>query len=229
MAEAPSTIEVINSEINRELSNQNVKAALIATTFKGLNEISMKQAIMEGMVRGFTFKDFLEKNIYAIPFSNGYSLVTSIDYARKIGMRSGIVGKLAPIFEEKEGLIIACEVTVKRKVDGYVGDFTAKVYFGEYDKGINLWNTKPRTMIAKVAEMHALRMACPEVLSQSYIEEEVGENDGRKKRAEAESEGLTMESLKKTHEDKKTKEDKNKAEEKPDAPSDKREPDGIPR
>ena len=31
-------------------------------------------------------------------------------------------------------------------------------------------------MIAKVAEMHALRMACPEELSQSYIEEEMDEN-----------------------------------------------------
>ena len=32
---------------------------------------------------------------------------------------------------------------------------------------------KPRTMISKVAEMHALRMACPEELAQSYVEEEV--------------------------------------------------------
>lgn len=30
-------------------------------------------------------------------------------------------------------------------------------------------------MIAKVAEMHALRKACPEVLSQQYVEEEMTE------------------------------------------------------
>jgi hypothetical protein len=29
------------------------------------------------------------------------------------------------------------------------------------------------TMIAKVAEMHALRKACPEELAKSYIEEEM--------------------------------------------------------
>lgn len=32
-------------------------------------------------------------------------------------------------------------------------------------------------MIAKVAEMHALRMACPEELSKAYIEEEMGSNN----------------------------------------------------
>ena len=36
---------------------------------------TMKKAIMEGMIRGYTFKDFLEKNIYAIPFKDNYSLV----------------------------------------------------------------------------------------------------------------------------------------------------------
>ena len=94
-------------------------------------------------------------------------------------MRSNIVGKKAPEFEIGEDKkIISCTVTVQRKIDGYVGDFTATVYFDEYYKaGRNgypsLWNSKPRTMISKVAEMHALRMACPEELSQSYIEEEI--------------------------------------------------------
>ena len=57
---------------------------ILIPTFKGLQVASAKQAMLEGMMRGFTFKDFLEKNIYAIPFSSGYSLVTSVDYVRKI-------------------------------------------------------------------------------------------------------------------------------------------------
>lgn len=168
-----SQLELINKEINTEIGKPEVKRALLATTFKGLEEVSMKQAIMEGMMRGFDFKDFLEKNVYAIPYGKGYSLVTSVDYARKIGMRSGVVGKSAPEFEEdKDGKIVSCAVTVKRKVGEYVGDYTAKVHFNEYSTGKNLWTTKPHTMIAKVAEMHALRMACPEELAKSYIEEE---------------------------------------------------------
>ena len=162
----------IKKEITNQLSDQSVAAALLATTFKGLTEPTMKRAIMEGMIRGFAFKDFLEKNVYAIPYGETYSLVTSIDHARKIGMRSGIVGKSAPTFEEKDGKIVSCTITVKRKVADYVGDFTATVFMDEYSTGRNLWKTKPRTMLAKVAEMHALRMACPEEMSAAYIEEE---------------------------------------------------------
>ena len=129
--------------------------------------------MFEGMTRGFTFKNFLEKDVYAIPFKDRYSLITSIDYARKLGMRSGVVGKSEPTIEEKDGNVISCTVTIKRKVNDYVGDYTAKVYFDEYNTGKNLWLTKPRTMICKVAEMHALRSACPEEMDKVYVEEEM--------------------------------------------------------
>lgn len=163
----------IQEEINTQISSPQVLNALVSTTFKGLEVNNVKRALMEGMMRGYTFKDFLEKNIYAIPYGNTYSLVTSIDYARKVGMRSGVIGKTKPEFEEKDEKIISCTVTVKRKLDDHVGEYTETVFFDEYNTGRNLWKTKPRTMIAKVAEMHALRMACPEELSQSYTEEEV--------------------------------------------------------
>lgn len=172
MKENSVLISTINNEINAQLSDEATSRALLATTFKGLTPVTMKQAIMEGMIRGFTFKDFLEKRVYAIPYGQKYSLVTSVDHARSIGMRSGIVGKCAPVFEEENGKIISCTITVKRKIGEYVGDYTATVYMDEYTTGQNLWKTKPRTMLAKVAEMHALRMACPEELSQSYVEEE---------------------------------------------------------
>ncbi len=163
----------IQEEINSQLGNAETFKTLVETTFKGLNSVLVKKAMFEGMMRGFKFKDFLEKNIYAIPFGQGYSLVTSIDYSRKIGMRSGVVGKSSPIFVETEKGIVSCTVTIKRLISGYVGDYTATVYFTEYNTGRNQWTTKPHTMIAKVAEMHALRMACPEELSQSYVEEEM--------------------------------------------------------
>lgn len=163
----------IKNEVNKEIANKETLKSLMDTTFKGLQEQMVKRAIMEGMMRGFTFKDFLEKNVYAIPFKDQYSLVTSIDFARKIGMRSGVAGKSAPIFEEDEnGSVISCSITIKRKVGDYIGSYSETVYFKEYTTGRNLWVSKPRTMLAKVAEMHALRMACPEELSQMYVEEE---------------------------------------------------------
>lgn len=170
------SIRAVNDEVNKELADPTIGRMLLATTFKGLDETNMRKAILEGVVRGFTFKDFLEKNVYAIPYSNAYSLVTSIDYARKKGMRAGIVGKEAPVYVMDGKKIVSCAVTVHRKVGTYVGKYTAEVYFDEYYKSPgnkpSLWDTKPRTMIAKVAEMHALRMACPEELSQMYTEEE---------------------------------------------------------
>lgn len=167
-------LQVINKEINSQLADKDVHKTLLATTFKGFEAVKMKQAIMEGMIRGFTFKDFLEKNVYAISYGNSYSLITSIDYARKIAMRSGLAGKSEPKYtEDEKGNILTCTVTVKRNVNGVIGDYTATVYFKEYTTNKNLWTSKPRTMIAKVAEMHALRSAFPEEMAQQYVEEEM--------------------------------------------------------
>lgn len=164
----------IQKEVETQIANKETLALLVRTTFKDLDPSNIKQAIVEGRMRGFEFKDFLEKNIYAIPFGKGYSLVTSIDYARKIGMRSGVIGKSEPKYDvDKDGKIISCSVTIKRKLGEHIGDFTATVFFAEYTTGQNLWTKKPRTMIAKVAESHALRMACPEEMSQLYVEEEM--------------------------------------------------------
>lgn len=181
-------ITLVQADIRRQLADPKIAGQLLETVFKGLSEENMKKAIMEGVIRGFTFKDFLEKNVYAIKYGQGYSLVTSIDNNRKIGMKSGIVGTDAPIYtmtsEKTPGGIPKPEsatITVHKKTGDHIGDFTATVYFDEYYKEgktwdgkytPSMWDTKPRTMIAKVAEMHALRKACPEELAQSYVEEE---------------------------------------------------------
>lgn len=190
-----------NKELSQQVSDPSVMRALTATTFKGFkDEKIVKQACLEAMMRGYTFQDILNKKIYAIPFGAGYSLVQSISDVRAIAMRSGQVGKDAPVYEEKDGKIITCTVTIKRKVGDYVGDYTATVYFSEYTKGKDNWATKPHTMIAKVAEMHALRMAFPEELSQAYVEEEfdkpveTGIND-RLAKAKEDSEGIKMGNL----------------------------------
>lgn len=186
-------LSLIKKEIDTQLVDKAVVQSLIATTFKKFSVELMKSAMLEGMIRGFSFKDFLEKNVYAIKYGDGYSLVTSIDNNRKIGMRSGVIGTDAPIYtmtaeKTKSGIPMpeSATVTVKRMIDGHIGEFTATVYFDEYYKEgktyegkytPSMWDSKPRTMIAKVAEMHALRKACPEELSQMYVEEEGDRSD----------------------------------------------------
>lgn len=169
----------IKKEINEKIGDQETFSALVQTTFSGLEPQLVKRAMMEGMMRGFKFGDFLERNVYAIPFRNNqtqqmtYTLVTSIDYARKLGMRGGVVGKSKPEYEyDDKGNVSECTIGVEKLTNGERGWFYATVDFDEYNTGKNQWKSKPKTMIAKVAEMHALRMACPEEASQMYIEEE---------------------------------------------------------
>ena len=58
-----SDIAKIQTEVSTQLANKEVMQTLVTTTFKGLATAQIKQAIVEGLIRGFTFKDFLDKNI----------------------------------------------------------------------------------------------------------------------------------------------------------------------
>jgi hypothetical protein len=164
-------VQKVNSELQKQFADKETVHTLLTTTFKGMSEMTMKKSILEGMIRGFEFKNFLNKDVYAISFGNDYSLVTSIDYNRKVAAQNGLVGKSAPVYGMDNG-DMTCSITVKRQVNGIVGEYTSLVYLSEYTTKKNQWLSKPRTMLAKVAEMHALRMAFPEELSKSYIEDE---------------------------------------------------------
>lgn len=183
-----SLIVEYKNEINTQLQDKETLDSLLVTTFKGLTVQMMKRALLEGRMNGFEFTNFLTKDVYAVPFKGSYSLVNSIGYIRKVGQKSGIVGKTEPIYTETEdGKIVTCTVTVKKKFGDYIGDFTATVYFSEYNTGKNQWEKKPRTMIAKVAEMHALRMACPEEMSNMYVEEEYQQDTGEQFKEEVDT------------------------------------------
>lgn len=176
--ETALSIKEMQTEIDKNFADPTTLNSLMTITFNGMKAEVAKRAALEATMRGYTFKDFLEKNIYAIPYGDKYSLVSSIDYYRKVGMRSGVCGSSAPVFEvdPSSRQIISCTITIKRSLDkGVVGEFTSTAYFAEYNTGRNLWISKPRTMLAKVAEMQALRKACPEELAQAYIEEEMPE------------------------------------------------------
>lgn len=170
MSETKS-IAIINKQIAEELKDPAIARALLATTFKGLQEQVMKQAIFEGVTRGFTFQNFLEGDLYAIPFGQGYSLVTSIKFANKIAQKNG-VWVSGPKFEMDGKKIESCSITAYRRIGQDIGEWTATVFFDEYNTDKNLWKTKPRTMLAKVCLSHVYRMACPEEMSQVYTEEE---------------------------------------------------------
>ena len=121
--------------------------------------------------------DPLLKQLYFIKYGRGdrakVSYVTSIDGYRIIAHRTG---KFAGIDEPRyqmnnAGQLENCTITVYRK-DSERG-FSATVYFKEYNTSMNLWQKMPMTMIAKVAEAHALRKAFPQDLSGVYTTDEM--------------------------------------------------------
>jgi phage recombination protein Bet len=171
-------IEYKNQIKNDILGNREVFNVLATKTFKGLDIKNIPQALLEGMMRGYKLEDFITKNVYAVPFFNkkeetqDYSLVESIDFCRKKAQKSGQSGKSKPEFTFKENNSIDTCTVIIYKTGGDERGYGETVFFDEYNTSKNLWVTKPKTMIAKVAEMHALRMAFPEELEHSYIEEE---------------------------------------------------------
>lgn len=185
------TIAHYRAEIQTNVMNDKATFNALATkTFNGLEPANIPQALLEGYMRGFTLKDFMVKDVYATPFWNSkkqkqdYAIVVSISHARKTAQKAGQTGKSEPKFtytgDENSRKVESCSVTVWKK-DGDERGYTATVFFDEYEqvkktkegKVIQgMWQTKPRTMLAKVAEMHALRMAFPEAFSELFVEEE---------------------------------------------------------
>lgn len=125
--------------------------------------------------------DPLAKQISLIKFGNQWTIITTIDGYRAIAEQTGqYAGSDAPVFTytgEKTGAgknkPDTCTVTVHKLINGQTYPFSAMVYFDEYDTGRGNWSTMPRTMLAKVAESHALRKAFPAVMSGMYEESEM--------------------------------------------------------
>lgn len=173
------TVAEMTTEVDTLMADKQTVNTLITTTFEGFDETLLRQAVMKAHMMEFSLRDILIGNVYAVKYrgSNGkpdtVQIITSVGHIRKIGARSGICGKNEPVYErDADSNIIACSVTVQKMTGSHVGDFSAKVYFGEYSTGKNLWISKPHTMIAKVAEAHAIRMACPEEAQNMFIAEE---------------------------------------------------------
>lgn len=123
--------------------------------------------------------DPLMKQLYFIKYGEGekakVSYVTSIDGYRIIAHRTGLfAGVDLPIYEyDKTGRVTHCAITVHKIVQNQIVGFGAKVKFSEYNTNQNNWSKMPETMIAKVAEAHALRKAFPNDLSGIYTQDEM--------------------------------------------------------
>ena len=114
----------------------------------------------------------VKREVYAIPYGSNFNIITGYEVYLKRA--------------ERTGLLEYWEATVEKRDDEYVGLCTIKrrdrsrpttieAWFNEYNQGNNMWKTKPRTMIRKVAIAQAFRMVFSEELGgMPYTSDEMG-------------------------------------------------------
>lgn len=166
-------VELIKSQIAPEATVDELKLFLYQAQRTGLDALSRQIYCIHRNVKtptGWTKK---------------MTIQTSIDGFRVIAERSGNYGgQSEPIFEEKDGKLISCKVSVfKFRNDVRYEAAVGVAYWDEYvqttndGKPMGLWSKMPHTMLAKVAESLALRRAYPNDLSGLYTGDEMAQSD----------------------------------------------------
>ncbi len=145
--------------------------ALLRTTYaKGLSDTELSLFLKQS--EAMNLNPFT-KEIYGMVVSDRLVLITSIAGLRKIAHASGSYMGCAITTVVSEGKLRSAKAVVKKLVAGQVAEFEAEVMVEEYNTGKNQWAKMPTTMLKKVAEAHALRMAYPSV-EELYEESELG-------------------------------------------------------
>lgn len=119
------------------------------------------------------------REIYAVSYKDKYgnlntSIITGYEVYIKRAMRTGLVQNWKAWTEgiKDNGTLKGC---IKIKRADWTEPFYMEVYFDEYDTGRNLWVTKPRTMIEKVAIAQGFRRCFPEEMGgMPYTKDEMG-------------------------------------------------------
>ena len=98
----------------------------------------------------------IKKEVYGIKYGNNFNLIVGFETYLKRAERSGLLDGWETEFKgnEKDGSLTAV-VTIYRK--DWKKPFKHEVYLEEYDQHNQMWKTKPRTMLRKVAIAQAFR------------------------------------------------------------------------
>jgi len=122
------------------------------------------------------------------------TFITGIDGFRKCAHSTGTYAgrdKTVFLYNDKK-IMIGCEVTVHRFIQGHKCSFTASAYVSEYkpsqaSKGF-MWAKMPHNMIEKCCEVKAIRMAFTQELGGIYGREEAHQMDDKVKNINTDSE-----------------------------------------
>jgi len=132
--------------------------------------------------------DPFARQIHFVKYGNSAgSIIVGIDGFRAVASRTGqLSGIKRGVIKDARGVLVGGWAEVYRK--DWDHPAREEVSFAEYTTGKNNWLKMPETMIKKVAEVAALRMAFPSDLSGVYAPEEMHDDDRPKKTKEIKAE-----------------------------------------
>ena len=163
------TVNLIKEQVARGASDAELSLFLYTASRTGLDPLARQIYCIK------RWDSSLNKEVMSVQ--------VSIDGYRLIADRTGRYAPgRAPTFEyDNAGRLISATAYVMKYVRGTWHEVAATAYYEEYvqrkrDGGPTImWATKPRVMLAKVAEALALRRAFPAELSGVYTSDEMGD------------------------------------------------------
>lgn len=168
-----------------KLSTDMIRKYLV----NGNGAVSDQEVVMFLSLCKFQHLNPFLREAYLIKYgSSPATVVVGKDVLLKRAMRSdkfkGLQAGVIVVNEggdvtEREGTFVMDDENLvggwaKVFIDGYAEPFYSAVSMKEYSTGKSNWQTKPATMIRKVALAQALREAFPEEMSQLYDQAEMG-------------------------------------------------------
>jgi len=167
---SPDEIEIIKGHIARGASDAELKYFLYIARLRGLNPL----------LHEIYWVRRHRRNKATGQYEDTDAILIGIDGARKLAERSGRVdGVTVDVEYDDQGNVEYGVATLWLK--GASHPFVARAKFSEYQPrssdDTSLWKTMPETMIKKVAEMLAYRMAFAAELGGLYIKEEMDQAD----------------------------------------------------
>jgi phage recombination protein Bet len=168
-------VELIKSQIAPKASDNELKLFLYQAQRTGLDALSRQIYCIHRN----------QWNAETRQSEPKMTIQTSIDGFRVVAERSGNYGgQSKPIFQERDGRLLSCEISVFRfhgteRYEASVGlaFWDEYVPVGKDGQPTGMWKKMPHTMLSKVAEALALRKAFPQDLSGLYTTEEMSQAD----------------------------------------------------
>jgi phage recombination protein Bet len=113
--------------------------------------------------------DPLARETYTFKAGGGVVIGIGIDGFRKRANDTGcyMPGRPTEYEMDDNGKLVMARVYVKKRVDGEWHEFSEDAYMSEF-AGKGQWNTMPRVMLSKCAEVRVLRRAFPRELGGLY-------------------------------------------------------------